>query len=355
MLPDAFQILQQQSTGIALLDRELVVMYLNESAETLFHTSLRRAVGQPFPSLIREGEPLLESCQRVLAGSRLVRLRNCQLLLFSSPIRKSIECRVSWVDDSADGRLLMEMNEIRPAGKPIWDGGFLERQQANQAVIRGMAHEIRNPLGGVRGAAQLLAEETGSERFAEYTQIILRETDRLTALVNRMQARTRANLDEWINIHQVTEHVRQLLQADVGDTFRLLQDYDPSLPEVRGNRDLLVQALLNVMCNAAEALQPQSGEKRIWIRTRIDCLMLPDCRKQVVRLEIEDNGPGIDPDIESGIFDPMVTNKTDGTGLGLPITAEIITQLGGFMDFASHPGKTIFRMFLPTVQELPSG
>ncbi|MDE0279863.1 MAG: nitrogen regulation protein NR(II) [Gammaproteobacteria bacterium] len=347
MLEDAFKILQQQSTSIALLDGDLTVVYLNESAESLLNTSLRRAGGQPLTRLVRGGKQLSDACRRILREGGQIRLRNHELLLFSTTMEKHMDCVINRMDDGHGGRLILEMTEIEPSGKLVRDAEFLRRQQSNQAVIRGVAHEIRNPLGGIRGAAQLLAEEAGSEAFSEYTGIIIQEADRLTDLVNRMQASTRADLDEQVNIHRVVEHVRQLLNAEVEGSYRLLQDYDPSLPRVRGNRDLLIQALLNVMRNAVEALEGQPGERRIVVRTRIDYMALAGCRRQVVRVEVVDNGPGVDPDIESRIFDPMVTGKADGTGLGLPIAAEIITQHGGALDFASKPGETAFRLFLP--------
>ena len=347
MLEDASKILQQQSTSIALLDGDLTVVYLNESAESLLNTSLRRAGGQPLTGLVRGGKQLSDACRRVLREGGQIRLRNHELLLFSTTMEKHMDCVINRMDDGHGGRLILEMTEIEPSGKLVRDAEFLQRQQSNQAVIRGVAHEIRNPLGGIRGAAQLLAEEAGSEAFSEYTGIIIQEADRLTGLVNRMQASTRADLDEQVNIHRVVEHVRQLLNAEVEGNYRLLQDYDPSLPRVRGNRDLLIQALLNVMRNAVEALEGQPGERRIVVRTRIDHMALAGCRRQVVRVEVVDNGPGVDPDIESRIFDPMVTGKADGTGLGLPIAAEIITQHGGALDFASKPGETAFRLFLP--------
>ncbi len=347
MLEDAFKILQQQSTSIVLLDGDLSVVYLNESAESLLNTSLRRAGGKPLSGLIRGGQQLSDACRRVLREGGQIRLRNHELALFSTTSDRRMDCVINRLDDESGGWLILEMTAIEPGGTLVRDAEFLQRQQSNQAVIRGMAHEIRNPLGGIRGAAQLLAGEAGSEVFSEYTGIIIQEADRLTELVNRMQASTRANLDEQVNIHRVVEHVRQLLHAEIEGNYRLLQDYDPSLPRVRGNRDLLIQALLNIMRNAVEALEGQPGERRIVVRTRIDYMVLEGCRRQVVRVEVSDNGPGVDPDIDSRIFDPMVTGKADGTGLGLPIAAEIITQHGGALDFASEPEETTFSLFLP--------
>ncbi len=334
-----------------MLDEKLVVVFLNESAESLLNTSLRRADGKLLAGLIRDGETLLGACQRVILGGGQVRLRNHEVVLFPSLSKKRMDCTINWIHCQSGGRLLLEMQQIQPIGPHVLDEELLHRQQSNQAVIRGMAHEIRNPLGGIRGAAQLLADEAGSEAFADYTAIILQETDRLAKLVDRMQARTRANLDEPVNIHRVVEHVRKLLEAEEGGSVQFLQNYDPSLPRVRGNRDLLVQALLNVMRNAVEALTEQTGEKCIVVHTRIDHLAFLDGSRQVVRVDVEDNGPGIASGMETRIFDPMVTDKTNGTGMGLAITAEIITQHGGGIDCVSKPGKTVFRVYLPTIRE----
>jgi two-component system nitrogen regulation sensor histidine kinase GlnL len=162
-----------------------------------------------------------------------------------------------------------------------------------------------------------------------------------------MQAQTRVELDQAVNIHSVIEHVRQLVVADRQPVFEFFKDYDPSLPEVKGNRELLVQALINVIHNAADAVADIGSHGKILIRTRIDHLITDTTRRQVVRIDIEDNGSGIEPEIQSLIFDPMVTSKPEGSGLGLPISAEIISQHGGVLDFQRAKDTTTFRVFLP--------
>ena len=341
------RILQNQATCVMLLDQEFNVRYLNESAETLLHTSLRRAKGMPLNDLLRDDNQLKMACGKVAAEGGEIRLRNHICVLPSLVIEKRVDCIIKPVEQVQEVLIMLELNELEGLLSIAHDEEIAQRQQSNQAVIRGLAHEIRNPLGGIRGAAQLLAEETASEELREYTQIIIQEADRLTNLVNRMQAQTRAELDHSVNIHSVIEYVRQLVLADGQTKFKIVQDYDPSLPGVRGNRELLVQALINVIGNAAEAVTDMGREGRILLRTRIDHLTLDAIRQQVVRIDVEDNGGGIDPQIQSRIFDPMVTSKPDGTGLGLPISAEIITQHGGALDFKLSPDKTTFRIFLP--------
>lgn len=347
-------ILYNQATGVVLLDDGLRIVYLNEAAEALFNSSLKQNIGLPLDKLIEEDEAtLIQACHKVMHGGGALRLRDFSITLPGTLNNQRLSCIVSYLDSAETDNqsvvplIMLELAELEASGKITRDEEFVQRQQSNQAVIRGLAHEIRNPLGGIRGAAQLLAGESGSEAFAEYTRIIIREADRLTALVDRMQARTRVELDQSINIHRLLEHVRQLMLADGSPAFDIVLDYDPSLPLVRGNRDLLIQALLNVMRNAADAVESRGVEGCIRIRTRIDHLVIKARRQQMIRIDIIDNGPGVDASLSQRIFDPMVTGKANGTGLGLPITAEIVAQHKGALDFSSDPGATAFRLFLP--------
>lgn len=331
-----------------MLDNQFCVQYLNEAAESLLQTSVKRSIGVALSTLVKDDDQLLTACQRALEHHCEIRLRNHLMLLPAIVQEKTINCIVTPFEQDREPHVLLECQENEALVKITRDEEFMERQHSNRELIRGMAHEIRNPLGGIRGAAQLMAEETGSEQFLEYTRIIIQETDRLTELVNRMQADARVDLDQSINIHSVIEDVRHLVEAENNGRLSIQQDYDPSLPNVKGNRDLLVQALLNVIRNAVEAVDSDSGE--IILRTRIDRLTSDMPRKQVVRVEVQDNGAGVPAELTNRIFDPMVTSKPTGSGLGLPITAEIITRLDGVMDFKTRPGKTVFRLYLPVFE-----
>jgi len=346
---DASSILQNQATSIVLLDESLCITYLNESGQALFNASLKQSLGIRIDQLLVESDQIEIACRNVLVNDGNVRLRDYPLRLASLPAAIHVNCIVSHALLDGVSQVMLELIEVEAAGKIGRDEEFVQRQQANQAVIRGLAHEIRNPLGGIRGAAQLMSEEAGSEQFDEYTKIIIREADRLTALVNRMQAETRVDLDQSVNIHRLLEHVRQLLLADGKPVFSVLADYDPSLPRVRGNSDLLIQALLNVLRNAGDAVSDLGDSGQIRLRTRIDHLAIGGRRQQVVRIDVIDNGPGVAREIEHQIFDPMVTGKTNGTGLGLPISAEIVNQHHGALDFISVEGQTTFRFYLPIV------
>ncbi len=334
-----------------MLDQDFCVRYLNESAESLMNTSLKRAQGMQMSNLVSGDGQLVSACEKVLGGKGEIRLRNHELVMPIHASEKQVDCIVNRIEMEDGAMLLIEMSEIEGMTKIAKDEEFVQRQQSNQAVIRGLAHEIRNPLGGIRGAAQLLADEAGSDAFADYTRIIIREADRLTDLVNRMQAETKVDLDQRVNIHQILEHVRQLVLADGSPLCSIDSDYDPSLPAVRGNQDLLIQAMINVLRNATEAVAEKGQDGRILLRTRIDHLAVEGKKSQVVRVEIVDNGEGIAEELQSRIFDPMVTSKSNGTGLGLPITAEIVTQHSGVLDFHSKPGKTEFRLFIPVYEQ----
>lgn len=348
-------ILQNQATSVVLLDHGLRIVYLNESAESLINASRKQSTGLSIDELVCDSQLLIGACNKVLEDGGEIRLRDHLLKLPVSFHDKQVSSVVSYFEAAGQPMVMLEMIEIESIGKIARDEEFIQRQQSNQAVIKGLAHEIRNPLGGIRGAAQLLSEEAGSDDFGDYTRIIIREADRLTALVDRMQAKTRVDINQSINIHRLIEHVRQLTLADGSRQFSIVSDYDPSLPAIRGNADLLIQALLNVIRNATDAVEPKGEQGRILIRTRIDRLAIEGDRKQVVRIDIVDNGDGVDPDLEHRIFDPMVTNKAEGTGLGLPITAEIITQHKGALDFNSKQGETVFRLYLPVIDAGDAG
>ena len=315
------------------------------------NTSLNQADGAKISKLVSDDDGFISACEKVLQGHGEMRLRNHVIGVISQSAEKQIDCIVNRVTLGEEAMLLLEMSEVENMNKITRDEEFIQRQQSNQAMIRGLAHEIRNPLGGIRGAAQLLADEAGGEVFEEYTGIIIREADRLTSLVNKMGADAKVDLEQRINIHKVLDHVRQLIVAEGKPKFQVELDYDPSLPSVKGNHDLLIQAMINVFRNAVEAVEEVEERGKIILRTRIDHVSIEGLKKQVVRVDIVDNGGGINEDMQNRVFDPMVTSKSTGTGLGLPITAEIVTQHHGVLDFQSKPGRTEFRLFLPVCEQ----
>ena len=345
-IPTQIDLLQNLATGLVLLSSRLTVEFMNESAELVFETSFTRARGLHVEDIALGSTDLVNGCKVAQSSQERVYLPSLTMLVPSVLVEKSVDCVITVVDD----QLLIELTEVGGEHPLSREANFVQRQQSNQAVIRGLAHEILNPLGGIRGAAQLLESEIESPTLQEYTGVIIKESDRLTNLVNRMQATTRVDFDQTLNIHSVIEHVRQLVLADTAllgeKKITIVQDYDPSLPNVHGNFELLVQALLNILRNAVEAIDLHS-DGQVALRTRIESTALQGKKQQVVRIDIADNGVGVDHAMQGRIFDPMVTSKVNGTGLGLAITAEIIASHLGAIDFYSQLGKTVFSVFLP--------
>ncbi|HKX37919.1 MAG TPA: nitrogen regulation protein NR(II), partial [Burkholderiales bacterium] len=219
---------------------------------------------------------------------------------------------------------------------------LLSEQQANRELIRNLAHEIKNPLGGLRGSAQLLERELGESPLREYTQVIIKEADRLQALMDRMLTPHRPPRVEAFSVHEVLERVRSLVKAEYGAEIE--RDYDPSLPELVGDREQLIQAVLNIARNAA-----QIGSQKIVFRTRAlrQVTILKQRCRLALELQVVDDGPGVPEEIQDRIFNPLVSGREGGTGLGLSLAQTFVQYHKGVIEFESRPGRTIFRILLP--------
>ena len=334
------------TTSIIVIDQTRSVRHLNESAEVFIQSSVNRIVGKPLSSVIEVDEVLDKAIDRIFLTQVSIRLRQHALSVLCLLRQRNVDCLLTPVFLAYQWMVVMEMTEtgVMDSHQPL-----IDRQQIGYTLIRGLAHEIRNPLGGIRGAAQLLAAELQNEALKSHTDIIIREADRLSGLVSRMQSPTRLKIEKHINIHGLLEHVHQLVRISLPDRIRIITDYDPSLPNIAGDPERLTQAMINIVQNAVEAIEDQGT---IIIKTRIDHRILSgEMRKrQVVKISIIDNGIGIDPAMTNHIFEPMVTTKRQGTGLGLAITSEIVRQHGGLIEVTSESGKTQFDICL-TVAE----
>lgn len=244
--------------------------------------------------------------------------------------------------------LLLELQPVDRLLKISREESLHHAQETNREMIRGLAHEIKNPLGGVRGAAQLLARELPDEHLTEYTNIIIREADRLRDLVDRLLGPNQHLDTRQLSIHEVLEHVLNLIGAESANRINLVRDYDPSLPDVIGDRSQLIQAVLNIVRNALQAA-PSEEDCVITLRTRPQRQLTIGAQRHrlVCRVDIEDNGPGVPEDMLQTIFMPMVTGRAEGTGLGLTIAQSIITRHGGLLECTSEPGCTRFTLYLP--------
>ncbi|MDH5473522.1 MAG: nitrogen regulation protein NR(II) [Gammaproteobacteria bacterium] len=339
-------ILDNLSTAVVLLNDNLCVEFINPACENLFQISYNRAYHQPLNNIL------------FVNNEFILRLKHC--LSSAHPFSEhEVTIRTAYTDhftinytvtplSQADKRnfLLIEINPLDRHLRIAREEKLLNEHNATKNLIRGMAHEIKNPLGGLRGAAQLLERELPNNNLKEYTQIIIGEADRLQNLVDRMLGPKIIPQKQDINIHQVMEHVRQLVTAESGDGIHFNLDYDPSLPYFSADPDLLIQAVLNITRNAIVALQ---GNGEITYKTRPirHFTIGHKHHRLVLQIDIIDNGHGIPEDLIDQIFYPMVTGRADGTGLGLSIAQSLINQHDGLIECSSRPGNTIFTIYLP--------
>src|SRR4029079_7164896 len=238
--------------------------------------------------------------------------------------------------------LLAELRPIEEQLRHAREERLIIEQQSARELIRNLAHEIKNPLGGLRGSAQLLERELDKAELKEYTQVIIKEADRLQALMDRMLTPHRAPRIEPMSVHEVLERVRSLLKAEFGVVIE--RDYDPSLPELVGDREQLIQAVLNIARNAAQA-----GSKSVLFKTRAlrQITILRQRYRLALELQVIDDGPGVAEEIHDRIFNPLVSGREGGTGLGLSLAQTFVQYHHGVIEFESRPGRTTFRILLP--------
>lgn len=342
-------ILEHQSTAVVLLDSKLCVTYLNQSAEFLLAASNERSHGDHLRLLLRGDEDFEAELEAALSKEQSFTRRITHLkALQASSGEITVDYTVTPMTDCEQGGLLIELQPLDRLLRINRDAAQLTLQRTTRHLVRGLAHEIKNPLGGIRGAAQLLARELDSVPLTEYTDIIIEEADRLRNLVDRMLGPNQLPQYRTGNIHRILERVRQLITAENPGRLQIERDYDPSIPDLTCDPDQLLQAFLNVTRNAAQALE-DTEDAVITFRSRtMRQFTIGDERHRlVVRIDIIDNGPGIPPDMIERLFYPMISGRADGTGLGLSITQSIIAQHGGLIECESEPGSTRFTILLP--------
>lgn len=346
-MPKHRDILDNLSTAVITLDAGLQVLSMNNSSEVLLETSEARCIGQSADKLVAESGALVDVLEQVLESNSPLARRSLPLLLHSG--REILaDLMLTPVSEESGAFLLVEVQPVDRLLRISREEGLYTAQETTREMLRGLAHEIKNPLGGVRGAAQLLARELPDEDLSEYTSIIIREADRLRDLVDRLLGPNQQLDQRLLNIHEVLEHVRNLLLAETDNRITLVRDYDPSLPILLGDRSQLVQAVLNIVRNALQAA-PSVDDCVITLRSRPQRqFTIGQIRHRLVcRIDIEDNGPGIPEEILPTIFMPMVTGRAEGTGLGLTIAQSIVTRHGGMLGCTSEPGCTRFTIYLP--------
>lgn len=350
------------STSILILDRALRIRYLNPACEVLFGVSTKRLQGQPAADYFFQDTDDLLPIKGVL-DTQVCYIRREALLKRngSSTVRADYSVSIIPGEDQQPN-LLIEFRELDRIMRISKDDAQLHHQHTNRQLIRGIAHEVKNPLGGIRGAAQLL-ELNYPEDIKEYTQVIIQETDRLCNLVDQMLGPNTNQKAESLNIHEVLERVRNLILAEnsksssaepgvsVEQDIVIERDYDISLPEIIGVKDQLIQCTLNIAQNAYQALietHPHKAPKIIFRTRVIRKFTIGGKRHRIAAcIEIIDNGPGISEELQEGIFFPMISGRADGNGIGLSISQSIINQHHGLVEFDSEPGCTRFSIILP--------
>jgi two-component system, NtrC family, nitrogen regulation sensor histidine kinase GlnL len=337
-------LLEGLTTAVIGLDPELRVGSLNAACETLFGISRRIAMGQPLVAALPHFAPHETRLREALdAGTGFIEREMKLARNGDRPV--TVDCTVTPLLVGKKTGLLVELapqdRHLRISRDELLSAQF----DASRELIRGLAHEIKNPLGGIRGAAQLLEREFPDSQHREYTGVLIREADRLQNLVDRLLGPSRPPRRERLNLHEPLEDVRKLVEAEARGTA-VTRDYDPSIPELTADREQLVQALLNVARNALQAVQ---GEGRIVFRSRARRQVTIDgtTHKLVAVMEIEDDGPGVAPEMLEKIFYPLVTTRAGGSGLGLPIAQYLIHGHGGLIECRSRPGCTVFSLSLP--------
>ncbi len=333
------------ATAVVVVDRRGHVLVLNPAAELLFEVSSRRTVGLAFSRLFSNGH-LIESLLEEALAHAFEQKRTD--LVLERPGRDPLPVWTSaTVIDPQIGALVFEFREQDKRWRVDREERLIDSAQANRELVRNLAHEIKNPLGGIRGAAQLLQSELDSADLREYTEVIIKEADRLQDLVDRLLAPHRkARVLAEVDIHEVCERVRSLVSAEYPKDLHIRRDYDISIPPLTGDKEQLIQVLLNLVRNAAQAMH---GRGRIELRTRVarQITIVKQRWRLALELHVIDNGPGIPEEIRDRIFFPLISGRDGGTGLGLTLAQTFVQQHGGLIECESRPGRTDFRIVLP--------
>ena len=343
--PDLLETLVEAVFVVA--GEELRVRYVNAAAEDLAGLSRRRAVGRPLADVARFDADWLAHVAEALRANEPFTARELELTAHGGSTTHHVDASVTpWPGgDDPDSAVI----ELVPVDRHLLiarDEALRSQEEANRRLLRGLAHEIRNPLGGLRGAAQLLSGSLQDPSLSEYTDVIVREADRLRALVDRMVGPVQPPAFERINVHSLTEHLVRLLEGEAAPGITIRTDYDPSIPELRADADQLIQALLNLGRNALQALG-ERGAITVRTYTRRRFTLAGVQHRLVACIEIVDDGPGIPEALRDSLFQPLVSGRAEGSGLGLPLAQSLARRHGGLIECDSHAGSTVFRLLLP--------
>ena len=347
----ANNILDSLTSAIICVDHELRLCYINQSAESLLEISGNRSCGHTIGELLGNTAELEGVMYDALqTGQPYTKRRELLTLLTGHVV--TVDYSIAPISEDEWPKLLVEFYSLDRYLRIDRDEALRDHQQITRQMIRGLAHEIKNPLGGIRGSAQLLARELDNPEQQEYTNIIIGETDRLTSLVDRLLGPKSLPAPANTNIHEVLERVRKLIELEAGGRIKIERDYDPSIPEIYIDAELILQALLNIARNAMQSLSETPDPLiRFVSRTERQFTIGSKRHRRVLTIDIIDNGPGIPENLKDHLFYPMISGRPDGTGLGLSFAQSIVHQHSGLIEVTSLPGKTDFTVILPLEQE----
>jgi two-component system nitrogen regulation sensor histidine kinase GlnL len=338
------------ATAVLLVDERGRVMFANQAAELLFESSRKHIAGQKVTRLFSDEAAVARVLDDIRAG---VHDEWRQVLEVRRPLREPLAVRaVAAAVMRDDVAVTIELSEIDAQLKVSREEHKLDLTEASRQLLRNLAHEVKNPLGGIRGAAQLLDAELSDREQREYTRVIIDEADRLQALVDRLlEPHRQARVVAQFNPHEVCERVRTVIQAEFPTGLAIVRDYDASVPDMRSDREQLIQALMNIVRNAAQALESRiaAGDAEIVLRTRVarNVAIGRSAARLALDLHVIDNGPGVPEELKDRIFFPLVSGREGGTGLGLTLAQTYVQQNNGTIECDSRPGRTCFRILVP--------
>ena len=349
----SFPGLDALATAVVLLDMKLVVRYLNPAAENLLAISANNIVGTPLERLITDPELMVSAVNYARENNCSYTQHELPLTITGHP-RLEVSCTITPMELSELTGFLIELSPIQQQLRIAREERLMDQSTQTRELIRNLAHEIKNPLGALRGAAQLLDRELERPELHEYTQVIMMEADRLQSLMDRLLTPHRLPQITHFNIHEALERVRTLLLAEFPDGIAIDPDYDVSLPSLMADREQIIQALLNIARNGAQAMQ---GRGRIILRTRVArrVTLAKKMHRLALMVNIIDDGPGIPEELKDKIFFPLVSGREGGHGIGLTIAQTFVSQHHGAIEVESRPGETRFSILFPISNEAENG
>ena len=337
------------TTAVLVVDDQTVVISVNTAAEDLLLLSRRLIIGKCLDQIMIGQDKVIEIIKRSHEFQSRYTFRE---LSFEMPQKFEADVTATPIMLGDKAGTVLEVSRTDRISRLVRETRSIEQQQTNRLMMRSMSHEIKNPLSGIRGAAQLLATELADPELEVFTNVIIRESDRLTNLVNRVMGSHKQYALKALNIHYVVQHVLKLASVSSNESLKIVRDYDPSLPEIMGDEEQLIQAVMNIVKNAIEA-QVNTEDALVGVQTRLErnFTIGKVLHRNLIRLRVWDNGPGVPEEIQAQIFNPMITGRAEGTGLGLSITQEIVQRHGGLVALESYEKHTCFAIYLPIMLE----